>query len=90
VLLQVSFDRPKLINKIVVLEYLDVFHVEICLCVSLELLSRLTWVNTLNDAYASEILKAQLETTDSVTPCQVLGCLALFASFYLSSHFFFV
>ena len=87
-LLQVSFDIPELFYKIVVLEDLDVLHMEICLRVSLELLFRLTRVNSFQDAHASEILKAELETTNRITPCQVLGRLALFASFYLSSHFF--
>ena len=55
--LEMSLDVSELLKQIVVLENLDVLHVEVSFVVALELLVRLAWVNSLQDAELSEVLQ---------------------------------
>ena len=87
VFLEMCLDVSEPVNERVVLQNAEVFHMEVSLVVSSELLVGLSGVDTLQDANASEVLERQLHAADGVGPGEVLGSLSLGSFLNLSSHF---
>lgn len=54
---QVSLNLSEFVEDLIVFQNLNVFDVEIGLCVSLKLLFGLTGINTFENTNASEVLK---------------------------------
>lgn len=66
VFLEMSFDLSEFVEQLVVLQNLQVFHVEVGLVVALDLLLGLTGVDTLENAQAAEILQRHLHISNRV------------------------
>ena len=64
--LQMCLDRAELAQQLVVLQDLDVFHMEVGLIVALELLVGAAWIDTLQDAEFAEVGKVHLAGSDGI------------------------
>jgi hypothetical protein len=87
VFLQMGLDVPELGQQGIMLQDLQVLQVEVGLVAALQLLLRLPWVNTFQNAQAAEVLQGQLQTTNRIRPRDVLGGRTLGASLYFTAHF---
>ena len=87
VLFEMGLDLAEFVEQLVVLQYLEVLHVEVSLSVALELLPWLSWVDSFEDAESSEVLEGQLHYSDGITACQVLGCFTLGSLLDFLAHF---
>ena len=54
---KMSFDLSEFVNQLIVLQNLDVFHMEVGLIIALKTLVWLSWIDTLQDAQLSEVLE---------------------------------
>lgn len=86
-LLEMGFHLSKFVKKLVVLQYLDVFNMEVSLCISLKLLPWLSWVDTLEDAESAEVLERDLHGSNSIGSSQILSDFSLSSFLDFLSHF---
>ena len=66
VLFDVRLDRTEFSKQLVVLQYLNILHMEVCLIITLESLVGLAGVDALEDAEFTEVLQVDLQCTDCV------------------------
>ena len=66
VLFDVRLDRTEFSKQLVVLQYLNILHMEVCLIITLESLVGLAGVDALKDAEFTEVLQVDLQCTDCV------------------------
>jgi len=66
VLFDVRLDRTEFSKQLVVLQYLNVLHMEVRLIITLESFVGLAGVDALKDAEFTEVLQVDLQCTDCV------------------------
>jgi len=66
VLFDVRLDRTEFSKQLVVLQYLNILHMEVRLIITLESLVGLAGVDALEDAEFTEVLQVDLQCTDCV------------------------
>ena len=66
VLFDVRLDRTEFSKQLVVLQYLNILHMEVRFIITLESLVRLAGVDALEDAEFTEVLQVDLKCTDCV------------------------
>ena len=66
VLFDVRLDRTEFSKQLVVLQYLNILHMEVRFIITLESLVRLAGVDALEDAEFTEVLQVDLQCTDCV------------------------
>ena len=66
VLFDVCLDRTEFSKQLVVLQYLNILHMEVRLIITLESLVGLAGVDALKDAEFTEVLQVDLQCTDCV------------------------
>ena len=66
VLFDVRLDRTEFSKQLVVLQYLNILHMEVRLIITLESLVGLAGVDALKDAEFTEVLQVDLQCTDCV------------------------
>jgi len=64
--LQMGLDRAEFIQKLVVLQDLQILYMEVSFVVTLEALVWLPWVDALQDAKLAEVLQIDLQRADSI------------------------
>ena len=64
--LQMGLDRAEFIQKLVVLQDLQILYMEVSFIVTLEALVWLPWVDALQDAKLAEVLQIDLQRADSI------------------------
>ena len=57
---KMSFDLHELVEQLIVLQNLDVFHMEVGLIIAFESLVWLSWIDTLQNAKLSKVLQRDL------------------------------
>ena len=65
VLFDVRLDRTEFSKQLVVLQYLNILHMEVRFIITLESLVRLAGVDALEDAELAEVLQRHLQLVDS-------------------------
>ena len=90
VLLEVGLDFSELLEQMVVLQNLQVLHVEISLVVALDFLLWLARVHALQDAEAAEVLQRDLHVADGVGPSFELRGISFGAGFDAFAHFYLI
>ena len=66
VLFDVRLDRTEFSKQLVVLQYLNILHMEVRLIITLESLVGLAGVDAFEDAEFTEVLQVDLQCTDCV------------------------
>ena len=66
VLFDVRLDRTEFSKQLVVLQYLNILHMEVRLIITLESLVGLAGVDALKDAEFTEVLQVDLQCTECV------------------------
>lgn len=70
--LEMRFYFTELIQERVVFENLEILHMKVGLIGAFVLLVGLAWIDTFENAEASEVSKSQLKSPDCMTPRQIL------------------
>ena len=70
--LEMRFYFTELIQERVVFENLEILHMKVSLIGAFALLVGLAWIDTFENAEASEVSKGQLKSPDCMTPRQIL------------------
>lgn len=64
--LDMSFNFSEFGQKLVVLQYFEIFDMEISFVIASVLFLWLTWVHTLKNTQSSEVIKTDLHFTDGI------------------------
>ena len=85
-LLQMRFDVSEFLQELIMHQNLQILHVIIGLVGPFQLLLRLSWVQSLEDAEPSEIFERELHLPDRLTSCEVLSGFTLSSFLYFLAH----
>ena len=72
-----SLDLSEFVEDLIMSQIVDILDMIVCFGSALKFFAGFSWVDTLQDAQTTEVLKRKLKLLDSFRTSDVLGCLTL-------------